>query len=151
VKSPCNTTGYYKQPELTKELFTDDGYVKTGDQGEIDALRQPAHHRPREGALQDLEGQVRRAVAHRKQKVKMAAHKHERDHFSKALEELRVAVNDTLDPHEQLACCVVVTAAWTVENNIVTPTLKIKRNELEKHYAPRLLQWQKGKGVIWEG
>ena len=74
----------------------------------------------------------------------------ERREFSESLEALRTEVNETLDPHEQLACCVVVAAPWTVENNIVTPTLKIKRNELEKHYADRLPKWQKGKGVIWE-
>jgi long-subunit acyl-CoA synthetase (AMP-forming) len=38
-----------------------------------------------------------------------------------------------------------------VDNNILTPTLKIKRNELEKHYAQRIAQWQKARGVVFEG
>jgi long-chain acyl-CoA synthetase len=181
VKSAGNMLGYYKEPEMSAAAFIDGDWLRTGDQGEIDSAGRlkitgrlkeifktskgkyvaPS---PIENKLVGLPGVELVCVVGAdmaqpialinltpEEKVKMAAHKHERDHFSKALEELRVAVNDTLDPHEQLACCVVVTAAWTVENNIVTPTLKIKRNELEKHYAPRLLQWQKGKGVIWEG
>ncbi len=36
VKSPGNMTGYYKMPEKTAEDFTEDGFFKTGDMGEID-------------------------------------------------------------------------------------------------------------------
>ncbi|MDR1256817.1 MAG: AMP-binding protein [Spirochaetaceae bacterium] len=33
VKSPSLMTGYYKNPEATAEVFTKDGYLKTGDLG----------------------------------------------------------------------------------------------------------------------
>jgi long-chain acyl-CoA synthetase len=29
--------GYYKEPELTRQAFTDDGWLKTGDKGALDA------------------------------------------------------------------------------------------------------------------
>jgi long-chain acyl-CoA synthetase len=36
VKSPSIMLGYYENPEATKEMFTADGYLKTGDLGFVD-------------------------------------------------------------------------------------------------------------------
>ncbi|MFZ5756184.1 MAG: AMP-binding protein [Pseudomonadota bacterium] len=180
VKSPGSMLGYYKEPEMSAAAFIDKVWLRTGDQGEIDAdgrLRITGRLKeifktskgkyvapaPIENKLVGLPGIELVCVVGAdmpqpiallnltpEEKVRMAERESEREHFSRELEALRKAVNDTLDPHEQLACCVVVKAAWSVENGIVTPTLKIKRNELEKHYAERLTKWQSGKGVIWE-
>lgn len=180
VKSAGNMLGYYKEPDMSAAAFIDGNWLRTGDQGEIDAqgrlkitgrLKEifktskgkyvaPA---PIENKLVNLPGielvcvvgaDMTQPIAlinlTPEEKTRMAAHANEREHFTKALEALRKTVNDTLDPHEHLACCVVVTSAWTVENNMITPTLKIKRNELEKTYADRLPVWQQSKGVIWE-
>lgn len=35
VKTPGKMMGYYKNPEATKEAFTEDGWVRTGDKGAI--------------------------------------------------------------------------------------------------------------------
>jgi len=61
------------------------------------------------------------------------------------------AVNSTLDPHEQLGCLVVVATPWSVENDIITPTFKVKRNRIEDLYAAHYEPWAKsGEKVIWQ-
>lgn len=36
VKGPNITSGYYRDPEATKDLFTSDGFLRTGDVGYLD-------------------------------------------------------------------------------------------------------------------
>ena len=60
-------------------------------------------------------------------------------------------INTTLDPHEQLKCLVVVTKAWTADNDLITPTFKVKRNRIEDAYARHYERWEAAnQTVIWE-
>jgi len=60
-------------------------------------------------------------------------------------------INATLDPHERLQCVVVATTAWTVENDVITPTFKVKRNRIEDMYGQNYERWESsGKKVIWQ-
>jgi long-chain acyl-CoA synthetase len=60
------------------------------------------------------------------------------------------AVNAGLDPHEQLDCLVLSTEAWTVDNDLITPTFKVKRNRIEDRFAARYETWVGGRQpVIW--
>jgi len=73
----------------------------------------------------------------------------------KALEESLTAhmksINTTLDPHERLQAVVVTSIAWTVDNDVITPTFKVKRNRIEDLYAKYYESWEEsGKPVIWQ-
>src|SRR3546814_7995754 len=45
------------------------------------------------------------------------------------------AVNATLENHEQIDKIIVDKEAWTIENNVMTPTMKVKRNDVERKYG----------------
>jgi long-chain acyl-CoA synthetase len=61
-------------------------------------------------------------------------------------------INAVLDPHERLSCLVVMTEAWTVDNDLLTPTLKVKRNRIEDLFAKNYEIWSRlGKLVVWHG
>jgi long-chain acyl-CoA synthetase len=60
------------------------------------------------------------------------------------------AVNEQLDPHEQLDCLVVTAEAWTVDNDLITPTFKVKRNRIEDLFARNYDSWVgMRKTVVW--
>jgi long-chain acyl-CoA synthetase len=74
-----------------------------------------------------------------------------RTELEAALSQHLQSINATLDPHEQLKCIVIVTTAWTVDNDIITPTFKVKRNRIEDIYSANYERWEaSGKKVIWQ-
>lgn len=42
IRGPSVTIGYYKQDKITKETITDDGWLKTGDVGQVRATSRPS-------------------------------------------------------------------------------------------------------------
>lgn len=179
VKAPCTMLGYYKEPDLTREAFTQDGWLHTGDKGALD----------KEGNLL-ITGRVKDLFKTSKGKYVAPAPIEDKlvMHPSieaccvtganlgqplglvmlslEAAQRLRTAndrvelqaslaghletINAKLDPHEQMDCLVVVTTAWTVENGFITPTFKVKRNKVEEAYAARYESWVASrKPVVW--
>jgi len=60
------------------------------------------------------------------------------------------AINEQLDPHEQLDCAVLMTEPWTVDNDLITPTFKVKRNRIEDLFAAHYERWVgMRKTVVW--
>ncbi|WP_421705618.1 AMP-binding protein [Alloalcanivorax xenomutans] len=179
VRSVGNMSGYYKQPDLTAEVLSEDGWLKTGDVGEIDEggrLRITGRIKeifktekgkyvapaPIENRLASQPGVELVCVigANMSQPIALLnltpeeqgklSKGAEKEHFTQQLNELLTRVNNQLDPHERLASLVVCKEPWGVENGLVTPTLKLKRNEIEKHYEADLPEWAASRGVIWE-
>ena len=74
-----------------------------------------------------------------------------RESIHQDLIKLYEQVNATLDPHEKLKTIVVTNGEWSIENGIMTPTLKIKRNVLESRYEDRIENWYDSKEKVqWE-
>ena len=179
VKSPGMMLGYYKEPEQTRQAFTGDGWLRTGDKGVLDE----------EGGLR-ISGRVKDLFKTSKGKYvtpapiedKLVMHAAveaccvtganlgqplgilmlnveasqrsaaaaERSALEASLAAHLEAVNALLDPHERLDCLVVVTQPWTVESGLITPTFKVRRNRIEDVYASHYERWVvERRTVIW--
>ncbi len=180
MRSQALMQGYYKEPEKSRESFTDDGWLKTGDKGTIDAqglLRitgrvkdlfktgkgkyvSPAPIEDKLVMHDAVEacvvtganlGQPLGIVMLNADAAARAADAGQRAELEASLASHLKAVNSTLDPHEQLQCLVVTTTAWTVDNDIITPTFKVKRNRIEDLYAKHYEVWETaGKKILWQ-
>jgi long-chain acyl-CoA synthetase len=178
VKSPGLMLGYFKEPAQTREAFTEDGWLHTGDKGQLDGegnLRitgrvkdlfktskgkyvAPAPIEDRLVMHAAVEaccvtganlGQPLGIVMLNPDAAKAASNGARADIEHSLAEHLR-AINALLDPHEQLECLVVVTEPWTVDNGVITPTFKVKRNRIEDLYATSYERWSSsGKMVLW--
>jgi long-subunit acyl-CoA synthetase (AMP-forming) len=70
--------------------------------------------------------------------------------MEKAIAELLSSVNAQVEEWEQLACIVVATEEWQIENGFLTPTMKLKRSKIDDHYGQHLTTWiDQKREVIW--
>ncbi|MCC7224532.1 MAG: AMP-binding protein [Chitinophagales bacterium] len=174
VKSEALMDGYYKQPELTADVLQN-GYLHTGDKGtvskdgflfitgrvkEIFKTEKGKYVAPAPIEMQLCENthieQVCVTGANLPQPIALAvlsadaAHADHKD-LEPDLEKHLKTINSRLDAHERLKCMVIVREPWTVENNKLTPTLKIKREPIEQLYMDRYHDWYESKQpIIWE-
>ena len=58
------------------------------------------------------------------------------------------SINAALDPHEQMDFLAAVTEQWTVEQGFITPTMKIKRDAIERTYGPHFQRWAGQKSPV---
>jgi long-subunit acyl-CoA synthetase (AMP-forming) len=59
-------------------------------------------------------------------------------------------VNGQLENHQKLDHIVVCNEAWDIENDFLTPSLKLRRNVLEAHYQKTLEHARLEQPVLWE-
>ncbi|MCB0638293.1 MAG: AMP-dependent synthetase, partial [Lewinella sp.] len=73
------------------------------------------------------------------------------EQLTKGLEQLLQAVNATLERHYHIATLVITTEEWTIANNLLTPTLKVRRQAIDAHYQAHYPGWHdRPETVIWE-
>ena len=57
-------------------------------------------------------------------------------------------LNNRLERHEKIKKIVVFRNQWTIENNFLTPTLKLKRNLIEQKNQSSYLSWYNEKEIV---
>ena len=59
--------------------------------------------------------------------------------------------NSKLPGYQKISTFVVVKDAWTVESGLTTPTMKIKRNQIDKYYDSNYSNWNNSQAnVVFE-
>lgn len=179
IKSPGQLVGYYKRPDLSAEAITADGFFRTGDRGErlpsgllkitgrvkelfktskgkyvapapienllfanplIEQCMVTGVGQPQPCALVVLSENVRPQLADAAVRTRITAE----------LKALLTTVNSHLADYEQLHRIVVAKEPWTIENGMLTPTMKVKRNRIEASVQQDLDGWYAAKDkVCW--
>ncbi|NDP64877.1 AMP-binding protein [Polaromonas sp.] len=177
IKSPGQFSGYYKQPELTASSFTEDGFFRTGDLGEL-----------RSDGLLKITGRAKELFKTAKGKyvapapIENLLNAHPmvelslvsgvgqpsayamvvlaeslrpqmgdpnvRARVQDELGQLLQDVNQQVPEYEHLRMIVVAREPWSIENGCLTPTMKIKRGRIEAAVAAQVEVWYTGRGPV---
>ena len=179
MRSAALMQGYYRDPVTTANAMTTDGWLRTGDKGQIDAQgflsitgRVKDNFKSSKGkyvapapieellALHaDIEAcavtganldQPLALVMLSQDAVARCAAPDAKQALTESLARHLETVNARLEPHEKLGFLVVIATAWTPENGFVTPTFKVKRMQIEAAYGKQFAAWQaQHQSVVW--
>jgi long-subunit acyl-CoA synthetase (AMP-forming) len=173
VKSPGLMREYYKAPEATAAAFDEEGFFLTGDLCAIDAdgcvsitgrvkdnfktakgkyvAPVPIERKLAQDPHVELICVIGLGLPHPVALVQLSegAALQAREEVRASLKATVDAVNPNLESHETVEAVLVVKEPWTIENDVLTPTLKIKRHVLESRYASRM-EGIRGAKVVWE-
>jgi long-chain acyl-CoA synthetase len=181
VKSPMNLIGYYKEPEATRTAFDKDGFFRTGDlvrmdpDGQIRIIgRMKEQFKTSKGKYVSPAPIESRLAEHpaveacclmggglpspfalvllNAEARTECKNAEAREALEKSLEAQLENINHDLDTHERVAFLAIVEGPWTIENDLLTPTFKIRRTKVEQRYLERVDDWyRQGRHVVWDG
>ena len=160
---------YYKNPAATKESFIDD-WFRTGDKGVIDENgafsitgRVKEQFKTAKGkyvapvpiesrlATNTLIEQVCVLGAGRPAPMAIVVLNDQglgKDQIKANLEQTLEEVNQQLESHARLDRIAISNTTWDVENDLLTPTMKLKRDKIEAFYSASI-DSESDRGVYW--
>ncbi len=171
-KGIANMQGYFKNPEATSEAIDSDGWLHSGDKGQLSSdgflsitgrvkdlfkTSKGKYVAPNaiEGhfALCELVEQVCVVGSGMPQPFGLvtlseACSRVTTDELNKRLETLYNEVNGKIESFEKLKNLVILKDDWSIDSGILTPTLKIKRNVVEDKYNHLFHTWYESKTTI---
>ncbi|GAB3269839.1 AMP-binding protein [Parahaliea aestuarii] len=158
VRSEGNTPGYYKDPAKTAELLRD-GWLHTGDKARVDedgfiyiTGRVKDYFKTIQGkfvAPPPIEGAFAKNPHTEQQcllgrgysKTVMVAVVTEeakslpREEVEASVRDMVDSVNDTVEHHARIGAVILSGEPWNIDNGILTPTMKIRRDQVEARFG----------------
>ena len=174
MRGPYVMAGYYNDIETTNKTIKN-GWLHTGDKGKIDAdghlyitgrvkdtfktskgeFIDPAKIEAKFGEVEYF-GQMCVVGLGVPQPIMLVnisdlGKKLEKEELIEKLENKLESVNSTLFNYLRISTIVICKDEWTPQNEILTPTMKIKRGNVDKMYMSKYDEWHHAnEKVIWE-
>ncbi|GAK23431.1 LOW QUALITY PROTEIN: long-chain-fatty-acid-CoA ligase [Vibrio sp. JCM 19052] len=166
-------SGYYKNDIATQESFDADGWLHTGDIASIDADGYLTIQGRKKDTFKTSKGKFVAPVPIEKKlfeysRVEMMCliglglpgpillvvphdfPNFDKERYARTTRKVIARMNQELESHEQIKGVLMIKDPWSIENGVLTPTLKIKRHVLEQKYHEIGHNWPKGDLVVWE-
>jgi long-chain acyl-CoA synthetase len=175
TRSAWNMDGYFKEPAVTAGTIDSENWIHTGDVGELDSEnylkitgRVKEMYKTAKGeyvapaqiemgfAENSMIEQVCVVGQSLPQPVALVilsafCSDTPQEEVNQSLAETLNKLNPSLKSYERVNKVIVLKEPWSVENNMMTPTLKLKRNIIELKFEELTRTWYEIKEkVIWE-
>jgi len=174
MRGPYVMKGYYNDPETTNNTIKN-GWLYTGDRGRIDdegnlyitgrvkdAFKTTTGEFVEPGKIEALFGDVTEfeqmcvagfgiAAPILLVVPSEGANSIDKDTLKQQLNNKLESVNKDQVSFRKVSTIVIMKEAWTPENGLCTPTLKIKRVKIDEKFMSKYKQWhENSEAVIWE-